>query len=77
MENTSLQQVVAIVKAILTVAADKLVKLWDSRSGEFVQNFEGHTKGISDIAWSASSELLASGSDDKTVRLWNVNTVET
>ena len=56
-------------------AADKLIKLWDSRTGEFLQNFEGHTKGISDIAWSSSSDLLASGSDDKTVRLWNVNTV--
>jgi WD40 repeat protein len=58
------------------IAADKLIKLWNSRTGEFVQNFEGHTKGISDIAWSSSSDLLASGSDDKTVRLWNVDTVE-
>jgi COMPASS component SWD3 len=57
------------------VAADKLIKLWDSRTGEFIQNFEGHTKGISDIAWSSNSTLLASGSDDKTVRLWDVNTV--
>lgn len=60
---------------VLIEAADKLIKLWDSRTGEFVQNFEGHTKGISDIAWSSSSDLLASGSDDKTVRLWNVTTV--
>lgn len=59
----------------LMVAADKLIKLWDSRTGEFIQNFEGHTKGISDIAWSSNSTLLASGSDDKTVRLWDVNTV--
>jgi COMPASS component SWD3 len=57
------------------IAADKLIKLWDSRTGEFRQNLEGHTKGISDIAWSSSSDLLASGSDDKTVRLWDVNTV--
>ena len=57
------------------IAADKLIKLWDSRTGEFIQNFEGHTKGISDIAWSSNSTLLASGSDDKTVRLWDVNTV--
>ena len=57
------------------IAADKLIKLWDSRTGEFIQNFEGHTKGISDIAWSSNSTLLASGSDDKTVRLWDLNTV--
>src|SRR5271155_3340068 len=59
----------------LILAADKLIKLWDSRTGEFIQNYQGHTKGISDIAWSPTSDLLASGSDDKTVRLWNVNTV--
>jgi COMPASS component SWD3 len=58
------------------IAADKLIKLWDSRTGEFLYNFEGHTKGISDVAWSSSSDLLASASDDKTVRLWNVNTVK-
>lgn len=58
------------------IAADKLIKLWESCTGEFVQNLEGHTKGISDIAWSSSSDLLASGSDDKTVRLWNVATVQ-
>lgn len=35
----------------------------------------GHTEGISDIAWSSASELLASASDDKTIRIWDVESV--
>lgn len=30
----------------------------------------GHTEGISDVAWSPDSDLLASASDDKTIRIW-------
>lgn len=35
----------------------------------------GHTEGVSDIAWSPDSELLASASDDKTIRIWHVDSV--
>ena len=35
----------------------------------------GHTEGLSDIAWSFDSELIASASDDKTVRIWSVEAV--
>jgi len=78
MENTSPRHVLSLyLGTLLMVAADKLIKLWNARTGEFVQNFEGHTKGISDVAWSSASDLIASASDDKTVRLWNVTTVLT
>lgn len=40
-----------------------------------MRTLSGHTEGISDIAWSSDSELLASASDDKTVRIWNSETV--
>ncbi|NJO15388.1 MAG: hypothetical protein HC877_06470 [Thioploca sp.] len=33
----------------------------------------GHTYGVSSVAFSAGGYMLASGSDDKTVRLWNIN----
>ena len=32
--------------------------------------------GISDISWSRDSKYLCSGSDDKTVRIWDVGTTE-
>ena len=59
----------------LRLAADKVIKLWNAFTGEFIKTLSGHTEGISDIAWAFDNELLASASDDKTIRLWNPNTV--
>jgi COMPASS component SWD3 len=56
-------------------AADKLVKLWDTATGEIVKTFVGHTEGISDVSWSPDGEFLASASDDKTVRVWSLENV--
>jgi COMPASS component SWD3 len=56
-------------------AADKTVKLWDSTTGQIVRTFEGHSSGISDIAWSNDSEFIASASDDKTIRIWSLDLV--
>lgn len=33
----------------------------------------GHARGINDVAWSASQQYLATASDDKTLRLWDVS----
>lgn len=56
-------------------AADKLVKVWSVLTGQILKTLEGHTEGLSDVAWSGDSALLASASDDKTVKVWNVDTV--
>ena len=33
------------------------------------------TQGISDVAWSSDSNLLVSASDDKTLKIWDLNSV--
>jgi COMPASS component SWD3 len=58
-------------------AADKIVKIWSPHTGEFIRNLTGHTKGLSDIAWSSDSVFLASASDDTSIRIWTVDTVST
>lgn len=40
-----------------------------------MRNLTGHSKGLSDIAWSSDGVFLASASDDTTVRIWTVDTV--
>ncbi|RXH75517.1 hypothetical protein DVH24_030238 [Malus domestica] len=39
------------------------------------QTFEGHSQGISDLAFSADSRFMVSASDDKTLRLWDSNMI--
>jgi len=38
--------------------------------------FHGHQKGVSDIHYSPDGKILASGSWDRTIKLWNVETGE-
>jgi WD40 repeat protein len=34
----------------------------------------GHTSRVNSVAYSPKGDLIASGSDDKTVRIWSVPT---
>lgn len=40
-----------------------------------MRTFSGHSQGISDIAWSPDNAFIASASDDKTIRIWDVDAV--
>ncbi|MFD0412333.1 caspase family protein [Streptomyces sp. NPDC127108] len=53
------------------------VHLWDVESGKRTATLPGHTNGIGYMAFNGDGETLATGSQDKTVRLWNVRTRET
>jgi len=59
----------------LLEAADNVAKIWSPFSGELIRNLNGHTKGLSDIAWSPNSVHLATASDDHTIRIWDVDSV--
>ena len=49
------------------------VTLWGTENGSFsfLTGLAGHTGRVRALAWSPAGNLLASVSDDKTVRLWN------
>lgn len=52
---------------------DKSVILWDIGSGQKIRSLIGHTKTIWSVNFSQEGAVLASGSADQTVRLWDVN----
>lgn len=52
-----------------------MIKIWDAYTGAILRTLEGHTEGISDVAWSSDGLYVASASDDKSVRLWSLEAV--
>ena len=60
----------------LTVASGhgKRIQLWDVKTRNYRKSLLGHRELIYTLAFSADSRLLASGSADNAIILWNVNT---
>lgn len=48
------------------------IRLWDSTSGEELVTLDGHRNGIHSLQVSPNGKQLASGSMDRTVRLWTL-----
>jgi U3 small nucleolar RNA-associated protein 12 len=48
------------------------VRLWDLGSGECTATFSGHRKEVSALRFSRSGALLASGSKDTDIVVWDV-----
>ena len=48
------------------------VRLWDIKSKDNVVSFGGHTAAINSIAFSENGFYLATGSADKTVKMWDL-----
>ena len=54
---------------------DKTIQLWHIADRDKpLYTFIGHTDAITAVDYSTNGKLLASGSSDKTVRLWDVTT---
>jgi len=61
---------------IVSGGIDKIVRIWVVGKGH-LRDLTGHTNSVRSVTWSRGDDrLIGTGSDDKTVRLWNATTGE-
>ena len=53
-------------------SADDTVRLWDTKTGAHIRTLTGHTNPVLSVAFSPDGNIIATGSNDGTMLLWNL-----
>ncbi|MFX1368171.1 MAG: WD40 repeat domain-containing protein [Promethearchaeota archaeon] len=57
---------------VATGGVDRMVKLWDIRTGSKIATLEGHDYPVLTLAFSPEGDKLVSGSGDTTLIIWDI-----
>ena len=61
----------ATITAWLRLCTDKTVRIWDVESGKERTTLRGHSDRVWALALSKDGKLLASGGDDRSIKIWD------
>ena len=61
---------------LVSGSGDSTAQIFDCDTGTPVHTLKGHTSWVLAVSWSPDDSMVATGSMDKTVRLWNPKTGE-
>ncbi|GHV67804.1 hypothetical protein AGMMS49928_05670 [Spirochaetia bacterium] len=64
---------IASVQSFLLANSSK-IDIIDPKTNQKTMTLEGHTKAVSDVAFSYDSRRIVSGAEDATLRIWDANT---
>ena len=56
----------------MAAAVDREVRLWDPGTGRLLGTLAGHGNWVMHVSYAPDGKHLASGSSDRTVRLWSL-----
>ncbi|KAL4968796.1 uncharacterized protein BDV14DRAFT_187564 [Aspergillus stella-maris] len=62
----------AVPSVIASGGPEKLVKVWDPKSGKLITKFVGHTDNIRDILINNDGDTIMTASSDQTVKIWSL-----
>ena len=57
---------------LVTAGADSTVRVWDTLSGALTRIFVDHTSPVFDVALSPDRRFIATASEDRSARIWDV-----
>jgi glucose repression regulatory protein TUP1 len=60
-------------KCVATGSLDKMVRIWDLRTGRLLERFEGHQDSVYSVAFSPDGRSVVSGSLDRTLKIWDLS----
>eukprot|EP01114_Cavostelium_apophysatum_P020568 TRINITY_DN6934_c0_g1_i2.p1 TRINITY_DN6934_c0_g1~~TRINITY_DN6934_c0_g1_i2.p1 ORF type:complete len:939 (+),score=251.24 TRINITY_DN6934_c0_g1_i2:1960-4776(+) len=59
---------------LLSGSVDTKLHLWDLTTNKFLRSYRGHTNSVRCVQIDPENNLIASGSEDKTVKIWEFET---